>query len=142
MQFVEQIESEKQTMGKSIYRSVSDQDITYFKNWFVIRFPQIEMDFATFIEFTKKSDGLNFNGLFVYSLSKKDTHNIYDENEEWWENEDRKKYIFFADDNISWYCFDTENKQYLILDKPGGEMMEQYSQFDEMFACALETAIL
>ncbi|MCC3356785.1 YrhA family protein [Bacillus sp. REN16] len=50
-------------------------------------------------------------------------------NEIWRENEWENNYLFFLDSNISWYCFDIDNNVFLELDKPSGEIMEEYKSF-------------
>ena len=71
-----------------------------------------------YIEFLTEINGLEHNGLVVYGIDdnivrKKSNQSVtgyIDTNEIWYENDEQKKYMFFADGNISWYCYNIIEK--------------------------------
>ncbi|MDR1450991.1 MAG: YrhA family protein [Helicobacteraceae bacterium] len=134
---IEEIEKE---YGKNIYTQIekaNESEIKFFNDWIV---KYLENGFSEYIDFIKVINGLNFNGLYIYSLNKKINYNIYESNEIWRENE-LGQYIFFADDDISWYCFNRNNGKYYLLDKPSGDIMNEYKTFDEIIIRALKISL-
>ena len=103
-------------------------------------FPNLTLNISEIISFSRAANGLNFNGLFVYSLTPDIENNIYESNSEWWNNEHQRKYLFLADDSISWYCVDTKEAAFLVLDKPSGERINKCKTFDELILIALDIA--
>jgi hypothetical protein len=135
------IEEEEQIIHRSIYNQISEDAIHYFKEWLKTRVC-VELDYLdAMVAFAKLADGLNFNGLFIYSLDPTANHNIYDSNADWWEVEAQRQYLFFADDDISWYCVQLEDKEFWVLDKPSGERMESFDSLDALLTAALETSL-
>lgn len=58
---------------------------------------------------------------------------IIDFNEILYENEFNKEYIFLVSRDISWYVYNIKDKNFNILDKTSGELMETYNDFYFMF---------
>ena len=117
----------------------SDDEINNLKNWFA---NHSQINIEEYIELIKYINGLSFNGLLIYSLDKECEYNIYNSNEEWWcDNEEQQQYIFFGDDSISWYCVNKNTGKYFILDKPGGNIMEEYGTFNELIIEALNVCL-
>ena len=138
---VERIDISKRKIGRSAYSSADNYCEKSFFEWTEKLFPGVKSDLSGYIAFSKIANGLNYNGLFVYSIIPGDKYNIYNSNEEWWDVGNQRKYLFFADDSISWYCLDVSSGIFNVLDKPGGEEMEQYCSFDELLSCALEASL-
>ncbi|EFS01142.1 conserved hypothetical protein [Listeria seeligeri FSL N1-067] len=46
-----------------------------------------------------------------------------------------------GDDEISFYVWNSEEESFQILDKPGGDVMEEYENLTEMFEEALKIAM-
>ena len=140
-ELLNRIEEEEQKFGDSIFTQngkVNEEEIVFFNNWISKIFME---GFAEYIDFVNLINGLNFNGLYLYSLNRICEYNIFESNDTWWENEELKEYIFFGDDNISWYCLNRNNGGYFVLDKPSGEIMEKYESFTEIIIKALKIAI-
>ena len=102
-----------------------------------------------YIDFLSLINGLEYNGLILYGIdenivdktNKQKVTGYIDSNEIWYENEWQKKYIFFGDGNISWFCFDISKNNYVELDKPSGELQQEFSGFAEMIEYALESSL-
>lgn len=107
---------------------------------------------AEFAEFWKIQNGLEFDGNIFYhadSVLSDDidpmdaaTNNaIIASNIIWHENQDFSKYVFLGDGNIDWFVYDTERKNYLILDKPSGDMLEAFATFEDFFSTCLSRLV-
>jgi hypothetical protein len=139
-EIIEQIDVLKRSFGRNVYSSAKEEDEEKFLDWIKDIF-RGGMDLSSYVSFSRLANGLNHNGLFFYSITPQAKNNIYDSNEEWWEVEDHRKYLFFADDSISWYCMEILSGEYYVLDKPSGEKMKSFSSFNELLYCALEAAL-
>jgi hypothetical protein len=139
---LEKIEIKKQIIKKSIYHAISQDDICFFSKWCSKHFNIDSEVLSECTSLAEIADGLNYNGLFIYSLKPDEENNIYETNDIWWENEEQRKYLFFADDSISWFCWNAEDRLFYILDKPSGEKMDNFVSFAEMMTVALETTLL
>ena len=49
--------------------------------------------------------------------------------------------MFFGDSNMSWYCYNINDKVYVELDKPSGELEQQFSNFNDMIDNALANCL-
>jgi hypothetical protein len=139
---LDKIEEEEKQYGDSVFAKngkANEKEIEYFKKWIV---KYSNKGFPEYIDFVKIINGLNFNGLFLYSLNKKCEYNIYESNETWWDDdEEQKRYIFIGDNDISWFCLNKDNGKYYILDKPGGTIMNEYETFAEIIIKALKISL-
>ncbi len=93
----------------------------------------------SYIDFLKKENGFEFNGFIIYGiggakdcLSTQSTTDFISTNEIWHEVSDSKRYIFFGDSNISWYCFDKRNNLYVELDKPSLSLVKVFDNANNM----------
>ncbi len=102
-----------------------------------------------YIDMLKTFNGLEFNGLILYGIDEQFAKNkinqhingFIENNQAWYENEWQKKYIFFGDGNISWYVLDIEKNKFQELDKPSGELVQEFETFPEMLEYALEISL-
>ena len=138
LQILEEIETIKQRYGKSVYYSCSDDEVEFFTNWVSQRLPIDENKLSDFIGFSKVANALNFNGLFVYGVSKENEFNIFDMNEVWWDVEEQKQYLFLGHDDLSWFCIDSKTGDFCLLDKPSGSVEETYETFEDMLEQMLD----
>jgi hypothetical protein len=131
-------------IGGSAFSRAKEIDYGYFNDWMKNNNnlgDSIEKA-KDYMEMMDRSNGLNFNGLFVYSIDKNDEENsIFENNAIIWENEHQKAYLFFGDDSMSWYCLDIKEGNYCILDKPSGDVVERFDTLFGMFDKAFETII-
>ncbi len=66
---------------------------------------------------------------------------IIENNEIWHDVIEHQKYLFFGDDDISWYVWDSEANEFQLLYKPSGEIMETFESCDAMIIEALEKVL-
>ena len=136
-----EIEKIKNQDGKSIMSSASDENIKEIKEW-ISSNSSNHSGINEYEDFLKKVNGLEFNGLVIYNANQYDKNNCFIEaNEIWQENEWEGNYLFFGDSNISWYCLDIDKQTFLELDKPSGDIVEEYSSFEKMITEALKSVL-
>lgn len=103
-----------------------------------------------YIDFLSITNGIEYNGLIIYGVDKsivdkagkQNVTGYIESNLIWYENEHQKEYMFFGDGNISWYCYDINKNLYVELDKPSGELVQEFSSFDDMIENALEISLI
>ena len=135
------IEAIESKYGHSLVKRATDHDYIDFEKWISIKGFCNRAAFKEYIDLMANYNGINFNGLFIYSITRDDEHSIYEENDILWENEEQKEFVFFGDDSISWYCLSVRNMKNHILDKPSGMVMRIFDSFYDMFDMALEAVI-
>jgi hypothetical protein len=135
------IDEAKKIINKTVFHSCTEANEKKFLEWCGEYFQNTNIDLSDFMDLSKNADGLNFNGLFIYSLNPENEYNIYDSNIEWWENEEQKGYLFLADDDTSWYCVYMQSLEFWILDKPSGEKVKQCLSLNELLISALEITL-
>lgn len=137
------IEKIQNQYSESIFRNkATDKDKGNFLNWLASTgIKTHEEIFSQYLELLNIANGINFNGLFLYSIKDEDDHNIYQSNRIYWEDDDQTDFIFLGDDSISWFCFNINNMKYYILDKPSGTIIEEFDSFFNMLDVVLESII-
>lgn len=102
-----------------------------------------------YIEFLTKVNGLDFNGLVIYGIdhylmtsqSEDEINGFVEMNDLWYENEWQRKFVFFGDSEIAWYCYDLTDEMFWELDKPSGTKMNTFINFNDMLVNALENRL-
>lgn len=136
-----QIEKIKNQDGKSIMYGANIENIKTIREWSEKNVRR-NINISEYEDLLKKVNGLEFNGLVIYNANPADDNNGFiGANEIWKENEWDGNYLFFGDSNISWYCLDADNYAYLELDKPSGDIVEEYNSFEEMIKEAMESVL-
>ncbi|QKY70321.1 YrhA family protein [Lentibacillus sp. CBA3610] len=138
-----EIEKIENKYGSSLRDPVSDEEIERMKDKNKTILP------IQYISFLKTVNGLDFNGLVIYGIDKafldkeieEEIHGFIETNELWHENEWQRKYVFFGDSDVAWYCYDLDEKLYVELDKPSGTFIESFEDFGTMITDALEAVI-
>lgn len=114
------------------------------KKKFKYNLPQEYIDFLCVV------NGLDYNGLVLYGIDEGIVEKVnnqkvtgyIDTNEIWYENDELKEYMFFGDSNMSWYCYNIKKNIYVELDKPSGEIEQEFSRFTDMIENALENSLV
>lgn len=130
------IEAMAQRYQESILSEASKSQFEKFKGW--VSEHMEDVIFKDFEELYMTSNGFEFNGLIIYSLDDTQKCNIYDLNNEWRDNGELKRFLFFGDSDISWYCYDMKDEVFCELDKPSGTLMGTYKNFSDLISTALE----
>ncbi|WLR42627.1 YrhA family protein [Bacillus carboniphilus] len=138
---LKKIENIKNTDEKSIFLSASEESILTTKKWIFERYKK-NIWLYEYENFLRLVNGLDFNGLVIYGAeSSEDSNSLIGANEIWLENEWDKNYLFFGDSSISWYCVDVDDLVFYELDKPSGEIVEEYNSFEGMVNAALNSVL-
>ncbi|MCA1318363.1 SMI1/KNR4 family protein [Bacillus tianshenii] len=143
-----EIDKIEKKYGSRLRNPVSDTEIINMEKNFQRKFGNIVLP-ESYREFLKRINGLDFNGLVIYGVDEvlregevnEDVHGLIETNELWYENESQKQYIFYADSDTAWYCYDLKESVYVELDKPSGTLIQSYDSFSSMLSDALETTL-
>jgi hypothetical protein len=136
-----EIEKIKNRDGKSILLPANDKNIQAIKEW-TSRNIRENLWISEYENLLKIVNGLEFNGLVIYNAQPDDENNGFiGANEIWRDNECDSNYLFFGDSSISWYCLDIDDYVFLELDKPSGDIMEEYNSLEEMINEALKSLL-
>ncbi|MCG3088317.1 YrhA family protein [Sporosarcina cyprini] len=141
LELLVEIEKIKKEDGKTIMVPASDKDIQSLKEW-ISSNVRSNLWINEYGDFLKKVNGLDFNGLVIYNAKSDDENNGFiSANEIWRDNVWDSNYLFFGDSSISWYCIDLESHVFLELDKPSGDVIEEYNNFEEMITEAIKSVL-
>lgn len=101
-----------------------------------------------YIQLLKMMNGLEWNGLFIYStktMPLEDTDDklmgLVEANLIWRDFEDHKRYLFFGDADISLYCQDLTTGAFKELDRSSDTVIETYDSFENMLNAALKVSL-
>ncbi|MFL6979472.1 YrhA family protein [Bacillus inaquosorum] len=142
---LEEIRKTESKYGDELNSPVTDQEIRNFEEAVLGKFPVNEIP-SGYKKFLQTVNGLDFNGLVIYGLDQElmgeendeEVYGFIETNEQWHENDEQKKYLFFGDSDTAWYCLDVIENEYLELDKPSGTLMNKFNDFNAMLADALK----
>ena len=145
---LEDIRKTEAKYGDELNSPVTDQEIRNFEEAVLGKFPVNEIP-SGYKKFLQTVNGLDFNGLVIYGLDQEllreendeEVYGFIETNEQWHENDEQKKYLFFGDSDTAWYCLDVIQNEYLELDKPSGTLMNKFNDFNAMLADALKVSL-
>lgn len=145
---LEDIRKKEAKYGDELNSSATEKEISKFEAAVVGKFPINEIP-TGYQEFLQSVNGLDFNGLVIYGIDNdlleegkdEEVYGFIETNEQWHENDEQKKYLFFGDSDTAWYCLDVIENEYLELDKPSGTLMNKFDDFNAMLADALKVSL-
>jgi hypothetical protein len=97
---------------------------------------------TSFLEFLKITNGLNWNGLFIYSAGKSEDfeYDFIEMNLNYRDVDYFQDLLVFGEGNSEIYTYQISTKEYQIRDRvPADNILEKCNNFDEMITKALET---
>lgn len=102
-----------------------------------------------YLDFLRVTDGLNWDGLFVYASGKNPViekptafmHSFVDDNLDWRSHAPHRNYLFFADSDISLFVLNLASRRYEILDRPSGTLIQTFDTMDAMLTEALRLSL-
>jgi hypothetical protein len=102
----------------------------------------------SYIQLLKMMNGLEWNGLSIYStktMPLEDTDDkllgLIEANQIWRDLEDHKRYLFFGEAEISLYCQDLTTSAFLELDRSSDTVIETYHIFENILSKALKDSL-
>ncbi|NMV97930.1 YrhA family protein [Bacillus velezensis] len=145
---LEEIRKTEAKYGDELNSPVTDKELSNFDEVVLSKFPINEIPLG-YKKFLQTVNGLDFNGLVIYGLDQEllreendeEVYGFFETNEQWHENDEQKKYLFFGDSDTAWYCLDVIENAYLELDKPSGTLMNKFNDFNAMLADALKVSL-
>ncbi|MCW8785771.1 MULTISPECIES: YrhA family protein [Bacillus amyloliquefaciens group] len=145
---LEEIRKTEAKYGDELNSPVTDKELSNFDEVVLSKFPINEIP-SGYKKFLQTVNGLDFNGLVIYGLDQEllreendeEVYGFFETNEQWHENDEQKKYLFFGDSDTAWYCLDVIENAYLELDKPSGTLMNKFNDFNAMLADALKVSL-
>ncbi|MDM5268258.1 SMI1/KNR4 family protein [Bacillus wiedmannii] len=126
----------------------NEKELSRFRKSVVEKFGEDVLP-QQYYEFLQTVNGIEFNGLIIYGIDQSfldfkpinQVDSFFDANEIWESIKDEEELIFFGDSDIAWYCYNVSKKEFVELDKPSGEHMETFCDFDTMLKSALSAAL-
>ncbi|MBC1490181.1 hypothetical protein HCJ52_14285 [Listeria sp. FSL L7-1485] len=138
--YISRIRTIEQEFGNEIPNPISKSEYENILKWLKENFGFDE--FNDYYNFLSQVNGLSFNGLYLYGFQPEHPNiDLINSNIIWREHNWTKKFLFLGDDEISFYVWNSEEESFQILDKPGGDVMEEYENLNEIFEEALKIAI-
>lgn len=140
-QYLEKIEARKKVFGKKMRPSAAEADLARLSSRSLA---ELSMDIPQeYKDFLRVMDGLNFDGLFIYSTHSTDEyqHGFVEMNLIWRSYEVNEDSLLFADSDINLYAYNLVEKRYELQDRPCGDAYETFETFDEMITEALRLCL-
>lgn len=134
-ELIDEIKQLRARYNLSIPGPANETAIKRFSDSFQKRFGIITP--KEYQEFLKICDGLSENGLTIYSSFNHEENGvelgIFELNDSWHEQDVRfEKHIYFADGDQDLYIYDNECRQYQLLDRYCGDVIEIFTSFEKM----------
>lgn len=90
-----------------------------------------------YLNFLRVTDGLNWDGLFLYGTDDNPKNSFVEQNLDWRSYEKHNSYLIFGDGDISLYAYNLIEKRYELQDRSSGTVLETFETFDALAAEAL-----
>ncbi|CAM4267000.1 SMI1 / KNR4 family protein [Bacillus luti] len=138
----------REKRNRELNLPINEKELSKFRKSVVEKFGEDVLP-QQYYEFLQTVNGIEFNGLIIYGIDQSfldfkpinEVDSFFDANEIWESIKDEDELIFFGDSDIAWYCYNVSKKKFVELDKPSGEHMETFCDFDTMLKSALSVAL-
>ncbi|KAA0760082.1 YrhA family protein [Bacillus sp. SH5-2] len=138
----------REKRNRKLNLPINEKELSKFRKSVVEKFGEDVLP-QQYYEFLQTVNGIEFNGLIIYGIDQSfldfkpinQVDSFFDANEVWESIKDEDELIFFGDSDIAWYCYNVSKKKFVELDKPSGEHMETFCDFDTMLKSALSVAL-
>lgn len=138
----------REKRNRKLNLPINERELSKFRKSVVEKFGEDVLP-QQYYEFLQTVNGIAFNGLIIYGIDQSfldfkpinEVDSFFDANETWESIKDEDELIFFGDSDIAWYCYNVSKKKFVELDKPSGEHMETFCDFNTMLKSALSVAL-
>ncbi|MES9690355.1 SMI1/KNR4 family protein [Bacillus toyonensis] len=138
----------REKRNRKLNLPINEKELSKFRKSVVEKFGEDVLS-QQYYEFLQTVNGIEFNGLTIYGIDQSfldfkpinQVDSFFDANEVWESIQDEDELIFFGDSDIAWYCYNVSKKKFVELDKPSGEHIETFCDFDTMLKSALSVAL-
>jgi hypothetical protein len=145
---VSQISKIREKRNRKLNLPNNENELSRFRKSVVEKFGEDVLP-QQYYEFLQTVNGIEFNGLKIYGIDQifldskpiNQLDSFFDANETWESIKDEDELIFFGDSDIAWYCYNVSKKSFVELDKPSGERMETFCDFDTMLESGFSAAL-
>ncbi|MEH7061772.1 YrhA family protein [Bacillus wiedmannii] len=145
---ISHISKKREKRNRKFNLPINEKELSKFRKSVVEKFGEDVLP-QQYYEFLKTVNGIEFNGLIIYGIDQSfldfkpinQVDSFFDANEIWESIKEEDELIFFGDSDIAWYCYNVSKKKFVELDKPSGEHMETFCDFDTMLKSALSAAL-
>lgn len=142
IKYIMEIDNVCKKYNETIKRNVaSEYSIDILKKWVSDNVSK-NLWVKDYEEFLKIQNGFEFDGLIFYGTTDFE-NDLIDMNKTWdWQGESfDHRYLFLGDADISWFVYDIRENSFAELDKPSGELIETFNDFDNMLLSAIQTRV-
>ncbi|WP_379153721.1 YrhA family protein [Paenibacillus sp. sgz5001063] len=145
---VSQISKIREKRSRRLNVPVNENELSRFRKSIVEKFGRDVLP-QQFYDLLQTVNGVEFNGLKIYGIDQQfldskpinEVDSFFDANETWESIKDENELIFFGDSDIAWYCYNVSEKTFVELDKPSGELMKTFCDFNSMLESAFSVAL-
>ncbi|HDR7600138.1 hypothetical protein S3E15_03031 [Bacillus mycoides] len=145
---VSQITKIREKRNRKLNLPTNENELSRFHKSVVEKFGE-DIVPQQYYEFLQTVNGIEFNGLKIYGIDQNfldskpvnQVDSFFDANETWESIKDEDELVFLGDSDIAWYCYNVSKKSFVELDKPSGEHMETFCDFDTMLESAFSAAL-
>lgn len=142
LKYLERVEKIENHFQSTIHtRNITESDKIYFEEWWNMNNKNLPICYD-FIEFSSIADGLNFNGLYYYSIDRNKGDNFYNNNNEEWQTAGTKEYILFGYNEFYYYTQSKITGKFVMFDNAYNSIIEEYDTFSELLMKSLDEANL
>lgn len=145
---VSQISKIREKRNRKLNLPTNKTELSRFRKSIVEKFGENILP-QQYYEFLQTVNGIEFNGLKIYGIDQNfldsmpinQVDGFFDVNETWESIKGKDELIFMGDSDIAWYCYNVSKKSFVELDKPSGEHMVTFCDFDTMLESAFTAAL-
>lgn len=136
-ELIQQIEKKVSQFNLELTDGAEDKDIEIFVSQSLDRF-NYKIPFV-YIEFLKIVNGIFYNGIEIYATNEIHLNEnvilegFIEANEIWRDDEDKKKYIVFAESGDALYVHNLTNNEYEYVDRITLDIIESKQTCEELF---------
>lgn len=132
---IRKIKKDRNAFNLSIPQGLDNKDVDSFRIKFKEYF-KTSLDDG-YLEFLKICNGLEENGVIIYSSNDFDVNNvlygIFENNEVWYDQDkENRRYIFFAESGQYTFVFNKTEMNFELLDRYSGDVVEVFDSFNKM----------
>ena len=145
---LEEIKQLNSRFGERLNDGATDEELKMFLEEVSNQFDETKLQ--PYISFLKIINGFEFNGFIIYGTDskflkttpKQQINGFIDNNLDWNDLDWDSDYVFLGDSSISWYVLDLGTGKYCELDKPSGDVMEEFENIDLLINKILDDALI
>jgi len=147
LQWLKQIEKEKQSRGRKLQPPATAEDILILKN-IAKETLGYELD-ESYAKFLRITNGIDWNGFSIYATTitpiigydDRFIAGFIDINLQYWEVEVNRIFIAFGETGDTRYVFNLQKNEFEEIDSVALDPIETFSSFDELINHLLKQAL-